>query len=330
MDERRHGRGAWWTWALVLGCEASQPVSAHVHLLQANVGNVDAECAGPYLYNLCRRDIEARLSDAIAELRPDIVALQEVVSDAQCDEIEETDSTKVCHFEHRASEPNQVRRLVGPDYTIACDARNAYECVAVSRTFGTIRGCEPGALCLHARTPAASDGCDAGFTVSAVEVEPRGMPPFTLVNAHPPSGLAAECRNEQLQQIFEGRADERLAAPEGPTLLAGDFNLDPFNENPLLSDDPSVVTWNAWVGPDRRFRYHSGPAERIPPHYTGFFHFGIRFVLDHVASDFLEGHCTTLGEAPGTSRLDGLDDSEPHEGTDHRALDCGLQWAELP
>jgi hypothetical protein len=319
--------------ALALGCEAStpDPQQQQLHLLQANVGNVDSDCAANYLYNLCLVDIEGRIADAIAQKQPDVVALQELVSDAQCDGFEETDRAKVCHPAHRAAEPSQVRRLVGPDYTIACDARNGYECVAVAQSFGTIPGCEPGTSCpTLARTPAASDGCDDGFTVSAVEVRPHHRDPFTLVNAHPPSGAAAGCRDEQLLQIFEGTPDVPPLAEDGPTLLSGDFNLDPFNDNPLVPDDPSVETWDAWVGPGKRFAYHSGPAERMPPHYTGFFYFGIRFVLDHVASDFLEGTCTTLGEAPGTSRLDGLDDAEPHEGTDHRALDCHLRWPDAP
>jgi hypothetical protein len=38
--------------------------------------------------------------------------------------------------------------------------------------------------------------------------------------------------------------------------------------------------------------------------------------LDHVVVRGLEGSCVTLGEAEGTTRLDGGD------GCDHRALSC--------
>jgi hypothetical protein len=71
------------------------------------------------------------------------------------------------------------------------------------------------------------------------------------------------------------------------------------------------------VGEGKRFAYHSGPAEREPPYFTVdevLFH----LTLDHVASDFAQGTCQTLGMAPGTERLDG------GKGTDHRALFCAL------
>ena len=45
-----------------------------------------------------------------------------------------------------------------------------------------------------------------------------------------------------------------------------------------------------------------------------------RLVLGHMPSDFLEGSCVTLGEAEGTSRLDG------GEGMGPRALACALSF----
>ena len=296
-----------------------------VHLLQANVGNVDPLCnTADYLVNLCRVDVEENLTKNIQALRPDVISLQELVSDAQCDDITEEDEQKVCHPDHRAGEPNQARRLVGPDYTIACDSRNGYECIAVATGFGAIEGCASGDLCLQgATTPGNPEGCDGGFTVSAVEVVPAVGPRFTVVNGHPPSGPETSCRHAQILQIFEGYAEEPPLVGEGPTLLAGDFNLDPFTDIPMGGDDdPSVATWNAYVGEGKRFSYHSGPAEHEPPYPTSLFL--IPYVLDHVASDFLAGACTTLGEAPGTLRLDGFDDRRAWEGTDHRALDCRL------
>ena len=317
--------------ALLIGAcssvEEDREEPVFVHVLQANVGNVDHRCHNDeYLVNLCRVDVEQRLAENIQALSPDIISLQELVSDKQCEAFTEEDPRRVCHPDHRAEEPTQARRLVGPDYTIACDGRNGFECVAVATSFGTIDGCEPGALCADAAiTPANPEGCDGGFTVSAVDVVPTGGPAFRVINGHPPSGFETACRHAQMRQIFEGHEGEAPLAEDGPTLLAGDFNLDPFTDTPMVTDDPSVATWNAFVGEGKRFHYHSGPAEHEPPYPTSFFL--IEYVLDHVASDFLTGACTTLGEAPGTMRLDGFDQGRPEEGTDHRALDCRLGLA---
>jgi hypothetical protein len=301
-----------------------EPAPRAFRLLQANVGNVDGTCT-PYAYNLCRIEVENNLIAGIAKISPDIVTLQEVTSNEQCDKMDESDASLVCHSAHRAVELHQARRLVGADYSIACDARAGYECVAVAVAFGTIAGCPPGELCLGlAVTSPSPEGCDDGFSVSSVVVEPHDGPPFTVVNGHPPSGPAFACRDAQLRQIFEGGGDMPALIGDGPALLSGDFNLDPFEEKPTWGEDVSLVTWNAYVGEGQRFRYHSGPAEQDPPLPTAVF-LGFRSVLDHVASDFAEGVCATLGEAEGTQRLDGYDD-RPAFGTDHRALYCLLTF----
>lgn len=283
-----------------------------MRLLQANVGNLSADCLD-YAFNLCSIQIEDRFAERIREIDPDVVALQEIVSDAQCDELgTEPDATKVCHAARRAVEPAQVRRLLGPAYSITCDTRRGFECIGVHQRFGDIEGCQPGGLCFLADTADAGDGCDPGFSISAATLILNDGMRVRLVNGHPPSGNAIGCRRDQLERAFVGV--ESLAPAGKPTIAAGDFNLDPFS-----GSDASVQLWNQLFGPTRRLQYHSGPAEQQPPYSTSFSLLGAQ-VFDHVASDFAEGVCQTLGEAPGTERLDG------GGGSDHRALLCDLHF----
>lgn len=294
--------------ALGGGCPA-EPERVPFTFLQANVGNSLLACDDPYLYKLCEQEVEDALRDNIAALNPDVVALQEVLPDNFCDTLAEPedDPRFVCHPDHLGAEGSQARRLLGPDYDILCDDRGQFECVA-ART-GMLSG--P----YQVAPPVDSDDaeeCDPNFSVGAAHVTVPGAAGFTLVNGHPQSAFIGACRDKQLQQVF---ADDGLA--QGPTLLSGDWNLDPYR----AGDDPSVVTWTQYVGPDdaTRFRYHSGVAERQPPYATNVVA-GIASILDHVASDTLQGTCQTLGEASGTTRLDG----EVGGGCDHRALFCEL------
>ncbi len=296
-------------------CEPRPPVT--MRLLQANIGNLDLACMGAYKYNCCRIAVEQAIARNLAALAPDVVTLQEVVSTRMCAEIQETDPGKVCHPDHLIAEPAQARRLLGSDYTIACDSRHSYECVGVHVDFGSIPGCPLGGFCeTLADTASMPEGCDDGFSVSAVTVAPHRGPEFRLGNAHPPSGpTAASCRSDQVLALFEGSpAIPALLELYIPGLAAGDFNLDPFSDS-----DESVETWNHFVGDGRRFHYHSGPAEHVPPYDTSFSVLG-NAVYDHVVSDFADGVCQTLGQAPGTERLDG------GSGCDHAALWCTLTF----
>ncbi len=283
-------------------------------LLQANVGNVALSCGG-YKYKLCYASTEERIAAGIAAQHPDVISLQEVLSLEQCEAVTENEPAMACFAEHMAVVKEQSRRLVGPGYTIACDTRNHFECVAVKMAFGSIAGCPLGELCTDAdvdeTAPPPGAGCDDGFSVSAVTILPRHARPFRLVDLHPPSGKAVDCRRAALVQVFEGAR----ALARGPrTLLSGDFNLDPFAGN-----DASEQYLRAHVGAGTAFRYHSGPAEHSPPLPTAFYPFPVgNHIYDHVISNFAAGTCQTLGVATGTDRLDG------GSGTDHRALACRL------
>jgi endonuclease/exonuclease/phosphatase family metal-dependent hydrolase len=280
---------------LLLSACPSDPVQ--ITLLQANVGNTLLRCQDGYVFKLCEQETEDAVRDGIAALQPDLVALQEILP--SCAGIDEQDARFVCHPDHASARP-QIERILPDGYSFACDDRNGYECVAA-------KDAVLGAYEVLPPVEHEEERCDAGFSVGFIAVELAGGGRFTLVNGHPQSGFVGKCRARQLEQVF-------TAAPER-TLLSGDWNLDPFS-----GTDPSVDVWEEHVGADRRFRYHSGIAERNPPFpttdnvlFTG--------VLDHVASDFAAGTCITLGEAADTSRLC------PGESCDHRALRCQLSFS---
>lgn len=277
-------------------------------VLTANVGNLSVGCMD-VLNKLCYKDVEERITQNIKLLSPDVVALQEVLAPWQCEDVRTTNRNKVCY--EKQSIP-QVRRLLGPEYTIACNdrERNQFECVAVKTGIGSIVGCEPGQLCNVARTGGEVEGCDNGFTVSAATVKLTGGFTFDLVNFHPQS-TNDECRAKMISLAFEGNETHKPLIQQDHVLLMGDFNFDPWRDQ-----GKTIEVWNNFFTKgwgDQPFKYHSGIAEKNSPYYTSFLLYRKRTV-DFIVSNFADGVCSVLGESPNTVRLDG------GQGTDHRAI----------
>ena len=280
-------------------------------VLTANVGNSDPRCL-PYVLKLCRQDVEARIADGIQTLRPDLVAIQETMPHSLCERFPVTLPGSICAG---LPDPPQIRRLLGPDYTIVCEARNAFECIAVRVDAGSIVGCDRGELCWSDRVDNQLEGCRWNVAIMATTVQVKGRT-FDVVNAHPESRSAA-CRLASIRQIFEGH---HLVRQED-VLLLGDFNMDPWRE-----DDVSTRYWNQQVGVPgvSSYLYHNGIAERSErsPPYPTLRYFFFERTYDHVVSNFLEGVTQVLGESPGTARLDG------GRGMDHRAVYGRLSFAD--
>jgi len=270
-------------------------------LLSVNVGNTAPWC-WPYVVKLCRRDVEERLARNIQTLRPDLIAIQEVLPPWLCEKWRLALPGSVCAGDNTIA---QVRRLVGDDYAIVCDSRNQFECIAVHRGAGRIEGCEPGELSITERIDSGGvEGCRRSVSIMAATVEIKSRT-FDVVNAHAENRDPA-CRLAAIRQIFEG--DRLVREPQA--LLTGDFNMDPWREH-----DASSRYWRQQVGTEGSsgYVYHSGTAERQPPYPTLRYPFLTR-TYDHVASNFLQGICQVLGESPDTERLDG------GRGCDHRAV----------
>jgi hypothetical protein len=274
-------------------------------ILSVNVGNSNLQCY-TYKWKLCKKDVENRLKENIATVKPDIILVQEVLPPWLCEEHSEKNPTKVCYDDQ---EPPQIRRLLGDEYSIACEPLKGYECVGVRKTAGEFVGCLPGEIC-DARPIKPISGCDPGFSISAVTVKLNNGAIFDIVHSHPQS-FSASCRAESLQQAFYPDSPEDSIIQQDKIFVMGDFNFDPWRDN-----DESVDTWKGiyekgWKG--LPFRYHSGIVEKDPPYYTLKF-MGVRRTIDFVVSNFADGKFVVLGESPGTSRLDG------GAGNDHRAL----------
>lgn len=275
-------------------------------VLTANVGNLNLGCQS-VLNKLCYKDVEDRIASNIQTLNPDVIALQEVLAPWQCENLVEKNKKKVC-FESQSIP--QVRRLVGDDYSIVCNTRNQFECIAVRADVGEIIGCKKGAICNTARTALEISGCDNGFTISAASIKLNNGVVFDIVNFHPQS-TDPICRAKMILLAVDGNETTPPLIKEDKVILLGDFNLDPWRGN-----DESTIAWKkiidrGWGGKD--FNYHSGIAEKNPPYFTSLLLYRKR-TLDLIVSNFAQGVCNVMGESPNTSRLDG------GKGTDHRAL----------
>ncbi|MDD2921563.1 MAG: hypothetical protein PHQ36_04685 [Anaerolineales bacterium] len=276
-------------------------------ILTANVGNLSLGCRN-VLNKLCYKDVEERIASNIKYLSPDIIALQEVLAPWQCKETNKKNKKKVCSENQIIS---QARRLVGDDYTITCNSRNQFECIAVKKDFGEIVDCPSGEICDNARTIPEISGCDNGFTISAATVKAkRNQAVFDVVNFHPQS-TSSICRAKMISEALYGSKNSISIIKEKKLILLGDFNMDPWRDK-----DKSAEVWRKFIEDgwqDSKFEYHSGEIEKKPPYFTSSLFYKKR-TLDFIVSNFATGKCLILGESPNTLRLDG------GKGTDHRAV----------
>ncbi len=331
---------------LALGCamklenpfERGPRVEGNVRFVSFNVGNPDSD--EPH-YPLRLRDTvyEEYVAETIEEWEPDVIALQEVLPPHTCEEFVETDERRTC-FEHELRAP-AVRRLLGDDYSIVCDARLQVECIGVHVELGVIVGLEPGGLalmgaetpplpgpsCNYAAGECNQDLCDAESTVSAIDVDSR-YGPLRVVHMHPnASGFTGDgifylgntCRALQVEQGFA------LAPDDVPTLMLGDWNFDPDNR---VLYEPEGRVWDQHVGGEARFTDHGQRdpiGRRIPT--VGDDPGGV--AIDHVASDFARGECEVVRPrfddhfdfalvAPGGGGYTGR--------IDHHPVICDLRW----
>jgi hypothetical protein len=323
-----------------------------------NVGNPDS--ADPYYpLRMQSQDYEDYMAGEIQWLAPDIVFLQEVLSAKTCEAFVETDPSKTCY--EWDTRPRPAERLLGPDYSIVCDARDHVECVGVRTDFGTIDGLAPGEYaesgaetpelplppCVWAEDECTDDLCDAESTVSAVTVH-TDAGPLRVVHLHPMAQVSAAisgdaCRTEQLLQVFEGYVvgwEDPLVSGADRAIAAGDWNLglEVYWARTMFSSADADDVFYEFVGCDGCGFADVDPRDGVGDRYsttsvawTWLDDVGLPIAIDHVVvSDGIDGECLVHddGGEPTTERLDywysGLDDLGADERIDHYAITCDL------
>ena len=227
-----------------------------------------------------------------AEVRPDVVAFQEIFYSDECATIpEDAHAGFVCET-WSPGDPTVALSILPMGYQVACQLEKPDKCVAVKRSFGVFRGCDAD-LCLDHLDGARVPDCGGGSRVGRGVIERADGTTLTVVSFHGSSGVTEEeqaCRVRQLEQVFVDLDGEPAANGER-NLILGDFNTDPGR---LASGDASAARLLDFVATDpadasRPFRFHSEVGRMAPGSYAGLFD------IDHVISDAFEGAC----EIPG-------------------------------
>jgi hypothetical protein len=300
------------------GPKTETKTDAWLNVLSVNVGNldevVDKTCGvAPYQGGLCSFAQEEIIAANLARLRPDIAFLTELVDSGRCEpDSWEGDTDLICTGAPDRDPKEQVRRLVGDDYTISCASTHA-TCVAVLSERVTLHGCAAGELCLDGNDTAPHpDACGtmgSRTSVSRIDTTVDDVS-FALIPVHALNALNQDedpCRLAQFNLALE---DVSISAD---ALIAGDWNMDPYRAPDAF---PSGIYWHTQVGPEARFTAHNVPGDGSTPTPT----WATAATLDFVLSDFLQGECDVLGETEGTTRIDGEDLAT----MDHRAVWCAL------
>lgn len=244
-----------------------------------------------YHNSLSWNPAEIGLTSYLAQLKPEIVAFQEMFYDPWCEEITVDPQLDFVCKTYTKARPLQIERLLGTDYQVACAAGKEDNCIGVKKSMGRIKGCPLDAPCIGGLDGMGPPGgCTKRPRVGTVVIELPSGREIAVVVVHGTSGLKLDdmlCRRDQFKQIFVDRGDGKPAA-FGPTnIVLGDLNTDPF-QNFL---DPSAALWNQHVGPGKPFHFISAA---VPKSYLGL------FSIDHVVSDKLSGSCVVVGASPGT------------------------------
>ena len=283
----------------------------------ATAGIVDAS----YQNSLSWNPAEARLTEWLALVDPDIVAFQEIFHDPWCDDInrpEDAPLDLVCG-NYTPDRPRQVRRLMGPDFQIVCGEGKPDTCIAVHTRLGRVAAREgqpdnclttwDGFVPLSRCT--SRDRLGRAFVASN-----NGRPAFNIIAVHGTSGLTVEdalCRRDIFSLIFDDKGDGApLVRSDAINLVLGDFNVDPIL---FAGGDESADYLLEHIGDDHPFQWHSPTDPNGPRSYA------LGVSIDHVASDGLTGSCIIPGSSPGVAPI------WDRIYWDHRPVVCELTHA---
>lgn len=334
-------------------------VTPNLRVLTINVGNGVLD-AGPYSLRLAHQAYEDRIAAKIQALTPDIIGIQEVAPRGQClaaaacpvhpdaDGFCQANAGYVCEplsCTDAEDRPDQVERLLGPDYTILCAGLSepgisSVDCLGIHADFGRVVSVHDGSLLAPGSyrprweqsfwlpdgfTPCdftagectfKGNECDAESSIlwADVAVAPDYQAIIRVVHLHPPA-IGERCRERQLARAFEA-ASEAWGQPGARTMMLGDWNFDP--ERLVLPVEETL--YYAYVGPTRRLHEHDERDENCARVKTGPHLAGQRpAALDRVVSDFAVGFCQVYDDRQSAMH-----------GTVLPRFDDGLRPSSLP
>jgi len=339
-------------------------VTPNLRILSINVGNNVLE-AGAYSLRVADHAYEGVIAAKLQALAPDIIGIQEVMPVAQCQRAAacpvHPDANALCEpASGYLCEPlvcadadgsDQVRRLVGPDYTIVCPGLreggvSSVDCLAIHTDFGRVVDYHDGELLPPASyrpewgadapdqwsfwAPQGFEPCDflagecsfkgtkcdaeSSLLWADVAVGPEFTERIRVVHLHP-AAVGERCREHQLAKAFAAAA-AHWQDPGARTLMVGDWNFDP--ERFVLPVEEAL--YYAYVGPTRRLHEHDERDEGCARVKTGPHIAGQRpGALDRVVTDFAVGFCQTYDGRPSAMH-----------GTTLAPFDGGQGPAQLP
>jgi len=244
--------------------------------------------------------------------RVDVVGFQEIYASALCVDVPiEARPGFVC--EHwKPGDPTVAQVVVGAGFQVACHVGHADKCIAVRRSFGTIRGCASD-FCAEGAVGTPVADCGKGSRVGRVILDLVSGGSISVVNVHGTSGIEApdqECRSKQFAQVFVD-----LGVGDGPgtngarNIVLGDFNTDPLR---LVKADPSAAFIASHVGEGKRFHFvNAVPSEERASYAL--------FDIDHIVSDTFAGTCRRYGLTEGTAPVTEM------VYFDHKPLVCEVE-----
>ncbi len=219
----------------------------------------------------------------LREIRPDIVAFQEIFDSTECETIPaEANGDFVCE-RWNPGDPVVAEEVLGPDYEVRCHPGKSDKCLAVRTAFGSFQADLAGFTV---------DDCGNGARVARGVIDRVDGSTLTVVSYHGSSGLTPEeeyCRARQVDQVFVDLGDGEPGANGDSNIVLGDLNTDPGRWSDI---DESAQRWNDFVGGGHEMQFHTEVGPDAEPTY-------LLANIDHVMSDSFEGDCWSAGVTEG-------------------------------
>jgi len=246
----------------------------------------------------------------IQEAQPDIIGFQEIFHPEKCIDIPlEAHRGFICET-WRRGDPTVAEFITGEKYQVACHQGAHHKCIAVKRSFASIRGCHKNP-CLDFLEGESLPKCSGASRLGRAILDLQSGISLTLVHVHATSGLSKKdkkYRKKQFRKIFQDFGYAQPAANGKLNLIIGDFNTDP-KRMPWF--DKSAKKLKKFAK-KRKFHFLNGRGKDKKPTYKSI------VTVDHILSDKLDGHCHSPGVTKNTRPV--LKTSH----FDHKPLFCRL------